>query len=402
MGQAAKQGRPALAPLRAAPAFDPQFEDQLDQMLMGAERQGWRHWVLAGSFVLWVVLPVALAAWYLFARAAPQFASHVGFVVRSEETQSPLSVLGGLADVAGSDTADADILYAFIQSQDILRRVAQQQDLAVAFLHSDDPVFSIGSDRRVEAFLRHWKRRVTVYLDTTSGMIEVRVLAYDAAAAQAIAAQIAQESAQLVNQLSEQARKDATRFAAAEAARAFDRLRSARQALLAFQGAQQIIDPRLDIRGHMSVLQSLQSRLANAQIDLALLQENPRPNDTKLAQALAEIEVLRAMIQQERDGLGQVGGADRYADVLAQYEALVIEREFAETAYLAAQAAHDAALAEAARQTRYLARYLGPTLAETAEYPKRGQWLGVIALVLLGSWGIGAVMFYAIRDRRGS
>ena len=72
MGQAAKQGRPALAPLRAAPAFDPQFEDQLDQMLMGAERRGWRHWALAGSFVLWVVLPVALAAWYLFARAAPR------------------------------------------------------------------------------------------------------------------------------------------------------------------------------------------------------------------------------------------------------------------------------------------------------------------------------------------
>lgn len=416
----ARQGAGAFAPLRAARdeavlegpvqneasplPFQPDFEDQLDQLLTPDKRaQGWalRHWALALSFGLWVLLPLVAASWYFYARAAPQFASHVGFVVRSDEATSPLSVLGGLADVAGSDAADADILRDFIQSQDMLRRIAAQQDLGQAFVREGDPLFSVGSDRRIEAYLRHWQRRVTVYHDTSSGLIEVRVLAFDPVISQAIAAQIFAESALLVNQLSQQARADATGLAQAEVARAFDRLRAARQALLAFQGRWQIIDPRADIRGHMGLMQSLQNKLAAAQIDLALLQQNARPNETKLAQAQAEITVLERMIQADRDGLGQAGQPDRYADLLAEYEALVIEREFAETTYLAAQAAHDAARAEAQRKARYLARYLGPTQAETAQYPKAGLWLAGVLAVLLGSWGICAVGLYALRDRRG-
>ncbi len=394
----------AFAPLAPAQGpdlgYDEDFDDRLDQMLSAAHRRGARHWGLMLSFAAWVVAPLVIAAWYFLAQAAPQYASHVGFVVRSEDMQSPLSMLGGLADLPGSEAADAAILNNFVQSQDILLRVAQVQDLSVAFNSEQDPVFSLGHDQRVEALLSHWKRRVTVYLDTQSGMIEVRVIAFDAAAARAIATQIFDESARLVNQLSQQAREDATRFSKAEAERAFDRLRKARQALLAFQARVQIIDPRADIRGQMAVLQSLQSKLVNARVDLALLQENQRPNASKLAQAMAEIAVLNQMVQQERDRLGQVGAEEGYADVLAEFEALSIEREFAETTYLAAQAAHDAALAEAQRKTRYLARYLGPTIAETAEYPKSGLWLLGLAAVLLGSWGICAVGFYAMRDRR--
>ena len=48
-----------------------------------------RHWGLAASFVLAVLLPLAASVWYLFARAADQYHSTTAFSVRSEEASAP-------------------------------------------------------------------------------------------------------------------------------------------------------------------------------------------------------------------------------------------------------------------------------------------------------------------------
>ena len=63
-------------------------------------------------------------------------------------------------------------------------------------------------------------------------------------------------------------------------------------------------------------------------------------------------------------------------------------------------AAYDAAMAEARRQTRYLAAHMQPTLAESARYPQRGVWLGVILGFIFLGWTIVVMIFYALKDRR--
>ena len=63
-------------------------------------------------------------------------------------------------------------------------------------------------------------------------------------------------------------------------------------------------------------------------------------------------------------------------------------------------AAHDAAQAEAQRQSRYLAAFVEPTLAERAEYPKRITLLATISLFLFVGWATTMLIFYSIRDRR--
>ena len=65
-----------------------------------------------------------------------------------------------------------------------------------------------------------------------------------------------------------------------------------------------------------------------------------------------------------------VAGED-YPTLLAEYEGLVVDREFAEESYRAALAALDGARANASRQSRYLATYVEPTYPETAEFPQR-------------------------------
>ncbi|WP_078600767.1 hypothetical protein [Thioclava sp. DLFJ4-1] len=76
------------------------------------------------------------------------------------------------------------------------------------------------------------------------------------------------------------------------------------------------------------------------------------------------------------------------------------EREFSERAYAATRASYDAAEAEARRKSRFLATFMAPTLAESAEYARRETLLALIAGSLVLLWAIGILVGYAIRDRR--
>ncbi|MBP9184609.1 MAG: capsule biosynthesis protein, partial [Fuscovulum sp.] len=89
-----------------------------------------------------------------------------------------------------------------------------------------------------------------------------------------------------------------------------------------------------------------------------------------------------------------------YADVVAEFEQLTVDREFAEASYQAARAAYDTAQAEARRQSRYLAAHVLPTLAESPRYPERGTLLAVLGGFLLMAWAIAVLIFYSVRDRR--
>lgn len=85
---------------------------------------------------------------------------------------------------------------------------------------------------------------------------------------------------------------------------------------------------------------------------------------------------------------------------MAEYEKLAADMEFAETAFRSAQATFDAAIAEAQRQSRYLAAHIEPKLAEASIAPNRPKLLASIFGILLLVWSIGLLIYYSIRDRR--
>ncbi|HHB80522.1 MAG TPA: hypothetical protein ENK83_02065, partial [Aliiroseovarius sp.] len=59
--------------------------------------------LLVLSFLVLVFAPTVVAGWYLWTRAADQYASNVGFSVRREEAASPLDFLsGGIPGISGS------------------------------------------------------------------------------------------------------------------------------------------------------------------------------------------------------------------------------------------------------------------------------------------------------------
>jgi capsular polysaccharide transport system permease protein len=359
---------------------------------------------LWGTWVLFVVAPLAFAACYLFFVAADQFASTVGFSVRKEQISSPIEMLGGVADFASSGSSDSDILYEFIQSQEMTRAIDARLGLVEIYSRPDgDPFFAYDENGTIEDLQDYWRRMVQVHYDSTTELIEVNAFAFRPEDAQAISQAIFDESARLVNELSSIAQQDTITFAKDEVDRAVERLKSAREAMTNFRSRTQILDPSADLQGQMGLLSTLEQQLAEALIAADMLRENARPADPRITQADLRVQVIEARIKDERRKLGVGGDAsvgDDYATLLAEYERLLVEREFAEQAYTAALATYDQALSEARRKSRYLAAYIKPTLAEASQYPQKDVLLAIVAFFLFGLWGIGALVYYSIRDRR--
>ena len=365
-----------------------------------------RHVLVLASFVLMVVLPTLVAAWFLWVRAADQYASNLGFSVRREETSSALELLGGITALSGSSSTDTDILYKFLQSQDLVRRIHTQLDLAAIWSHpaaANDFVFGYDTEGTIEDLLSHWKRMVKIYYDSASGLIDLRVLSFDPDDSRRIAEAIFAESTAMINELSAIAREDAIRYARADLESAVERLKTARQVITEYRNRTQIVDPTMDTQGQIGLVNTLQGQLAEAMIELDLLSETTRSTDPRIETANRRIRVIEARIAAERQkvGIGTASGnGEAFADLVGEYERLVVDREFAEQSYTASLAAYDAALAEARRQSRYLAAHIRPTLAERAEYPERFILLAVTGLFLFLIWSVVVLVAYSLRDRR--
>lgn len=365
-----------------------------------------RHHVLVISFLIGVVGPVMTAAFYLFTRAADQYASSVGFTARSEQASSAIDLLGGLTTLSTASSSDMDILDKFVRSESLVSALDRELNLRAIFSKPEsDPVFSLPGDASPEDLVAYWERMVKVQYDPGSGLMAIQVRAFDPVDARNIAQALLDQSSRMINNLSSIARDDTTRYAREELRMAEDRMRMARTALNSFRNRHRIVDPSADIQGQMGLLNSLQARLADAQIDLDRLGSTTNQHNPRMTQAKRQVEVIRNRIEKERQKFG-VGTAPRantraaYAALAGQYESLQVDLEFAEKTYVAALSSYDSAVSEARHQTRYLAVYQQPSPAQTALYPDRVTLLFIVALMLFGIWTVAVLIYYSFRDRR--
>lgn len=363
-----------------------------------------RHFGMMLSFVLLVVLPTVLAFGYLMLRAEDQYASTVAFSVRAEDQQSAIELLGGLGGLSSGSSSDTDILHEYIQSQQLVKKIDSYLDLRGLYAQpEDDIVFRFDPDGSIEDLLSYWNRMVQIFYDSGNGMIEIRVKAFSPEQAQGIAQAILDESTLLINELTEIARADTTKYARDELEKTQAALRDIRQLITEFRSRNNIIDPDMELGVQSGLLNALQQQYSDALIELDLLRETTRASDPRVSQAERKIQVIEDRIRDERRKFGTSGdgvAGQTFTAIVSEFERLSVDLQFAEEAYLAARSTYESKLAEAERQSRYLAAHIKPTLAETAEYPRRYFTTLLIFILSFLGWCVLCLIYYSVRDRR--
>lgn len=364
-----------------------------------------RHRGLLLSIVFFVISPIVVTATYMVFFAQPQYVSLSGFVVRQDDSASASMLAGGLSQVLGSTGAgNSDLLYEFIQSEAIVRRIQEDIDLIDHYSQTwpMDPLFSIPPDVEMETLVRFWRRMVRITHDKNSGVLMVEVRARSPAMARAVSLMVISQSEAMINTLNASARRNRIVNAQSDLDTSIDNLRKAREALVAFQARTQILDPQADLQGRMGVLINLQQQLAQTIVEYDLLLQTAEPADPRLRQLSRRKSVIEERILRERESFvaeNVTANNTDYPTLLAQYEGLRVDVIYAEEIYRTTLTVLTEARASAERQQLFVATFIEPSIPNVATHPRSILLIILTSFFAMMFWSVGALVYYSLRDR---
>lgn len=363
-------------------------------------RETWRRVPL--SLVVVVIIPTLIAAAYYLIFATPAYVSETRFVIRQASREQP-SPLGFALQGVGLSTnqTDAFSVHEYMKSRDAAADLQEKTNLSS--LLSRPGVDSLSR------FPRPWEspsadtlhqamgRFIKVSYDSTTGISTLRVKAFNPNDARRMATVLLDGGEQLVNQLNERANEGAVREASRDLAEAETRLTASQLSLTTFRNRERIIDPSRAAVESSDLVGGLMSEVATMRAERAQV-ARAAPQSPQLELLDGRISAYEAQIEAERAKIA--GTTQSLAPKLATYEALSLDREYAERSVAAARTTLDNAQIDARRQKLYLDRIVAPNLPTDPSEPKRLRRIFTIFLSLLVAYGVGWLVVAGIREHQ--
>ena len=347
------------------------------------------------SLLLLMVLPTCLTATYLYGFAADRFESEARFVLRmpgrSATSLTMPNAMQGQGVMRSND--DGYVVQDFLQSRDAMVWLEDHAELKAAVRRAPwDPFWRFpmlsGHDTE-EALFKYFQRIVSANFDTTTGVTTLLVQAFSPADAQRLASGLLGAAESLVNRMNERARRDAISIAQAEVDRLQQRTDAAQSELKAFRERERLVDPTHATLAVLETIAKLSQDAAQVGVQLAELSkassEAPQIVGLRLRRA-----ALEGQIGEEQRRLA--GNTQAIAPLIAEYERLSLEREFAERALVSAMTVLENAKVEALRQQVYLERVATPNRPDYRAYPWRFLWCLIAAAGGSMAWLIWRVI----------
>lgn len=355
---------------------------------------------LATKLGVFVVAPTVIAAAYLWGMATDSYESVTLFSIQAAESR-PSVAMESLIGMAGVSSNGRDTLAArdFVLSREMMNHLDKKVGLLKHYQAPNIDFFSRLSEgtSREESF-EYYQDRVRVTYDSNSSTLTLRVRAFSAEKSHEIAAAILAESEDKVNRLSEKARQDQIKLAKKEVESAEERLSASRQALVDLQQKHGQFSPEQTAAAAMTIRTELESKIAEAKAEYSALLSYMASTSPQVIAAKQRVSSLSAQAMNESARLVD-GSADKGLNKsLAEFERVLVEKEFATQAYQSALSSLELARADASRQHRYLAVVAEPSLPDEAMFPRRFLSLITTFVTSLVLFGVFSLSWSAIRE----
>ena len=359
---------------------------------------------LKKSLAFWIIgVPMLLAVFYYVFLAADRYVSEAKITVRQSGDSAAADVSGIALMMAGVGTGSREetlYLRDYIHSLDMLRHLDAKFKLREAYeSRKIDPLFRLYGDTSQEWFLRYYRNRVEVVFDDLTGLLSVRVQAFDPELARQVNAEILAQSERFVNEISHRLAREQMTFAEAEMLKARERLQKAKNSLIAFQNKYKVLDPLTQAQATATLTAQMESEIAHKEAELKTLVGYLQENAPQVALMRNQIAALKSQLDKERAKVASQNGG-RLNTLASEFHNLALEAGFAEDAYKAALTAMETTRIEASRKLKSLVVVETPARPEIAVYPQRLYNLVTLLVILVLVYGITRLVIATIQDHR--
>jgi capsular polysaccharide transport system permease protein len=371
------------------------------------------------SFIGCVVVPAFATAVYFAFMAADQPAAEARFAVHQAEMQSADS--SEQTDNSSNNTSSSNnmnnstagfsfsltgqnayIVTSYIRSRAIVDDLNGKMDLRDIFRRPEADFWArLKRNATVDELTDYWNSMVDTYIDAPSGIVTLRVRAFRPEDAVAVAKAVLELSEALVNRISDRARRDEMAMSEREVRRTYETTQAALTALHRFQDSSGIINPAQAGTEIGKLLQPLLSEKIRLESDLFVASRDLADSAPTVQALKNRIESVERQIAGLKGRLaGSESGKQTIAALLAKFEELDLQRQFAEKMYSLAQTDLDRARDRAARQNVYLTVFVPPSMPEESRYPRRVAFPILILLGLAIVWSVVVMTIAAVEDHR--
>jgi capsular polysaccharide transport system permease protein len=348
-----------------------------------------------------VVLPTIVAGWYFFEVATPMYATKSEFVIQQADGQ-PSGGLGGvLGGGALGGNQDSITVQSYLQSRESMMRL--EDDIGFREHFSQpwiDPLQRLDADASMEETYRHYVRHVKIGFDPTEGIVKMEVIAADPEVSAEFSRALITYAEEQVDNLSLRLREDQMKGATDSFREAEAKMEAAQSRVLELQEQLGILDPQSETASVMSQISAFETQLAEKQLQLQQLLDNPAPNAARVAGARGDIARLEDLIATLRAPLtvAELGGTS-LARVTAELRMAEVDLETRTLMMQESLQQLEAARIEANRQVRYLSTGVNPIPPDEPTYPRAFENTALAFLVFSGIYLMMSLTASILREQ---
>lgn len=239
--------------------------------------------------------------------------------------------------------------------------------------------------------------------DPTEGVINMEVIAPDPHLSEQFSLALIGYAEGQVDQMSARLRGDQMEGAAESYEDAERKVQDSQNRIQELQEQLGVLDPTAESSAVMGRISSLETQLAEKQLELGQLQSNPRPNQSRVQGVQGDISRLEQMIADTRTQLTEATG-NRASLAAITGQLRIAESDLATRQQLLATAATqmEAARVEANKQVRYLSLSVAPVPPDEPTYPKALQNTIVAFFIFAGIYLMMSLTASILREQVSS
>lgn len=362
--------------------------------------------LLARNVGLFVLLPTAVVAIYMYVFASDQYTAQAQFAVRGNVEPMEHASLGQFTSlIQKHNSQDGYIVRDYIQSQAMVEELEKSIHISRMYSRPEADFWArFDPSDPIERLTKYWRKQTSAEIDAISGVIRLNVRAFTPEDALTISREVVARAEVLINEISKRAQADMVSQAKSDATAAEERLRKAHLALQTFRNKWGLIDPIKSAEGMLTTLTLLRKEKIKLEGDLQVLRssnldERSRSIQTLAAQVAALDQQMKSL-QDELTSSGPADGQQNLTEALLAYEGLTVERTIAEKLEESAHVLYDRARISAAKQQIFLATFERPVLPTESLYPERGRTVFVMLFCFTVLWSSFTLVKAGIKDQR--
>ena len=364
-----------------------------------------RRWMKKRAFITALMLPTVLTFIYFLFVASPMYVSHASFAIRSADASSPsgMDIASMFLRTSGSTGNDTYIINDYIQSLDIAQDIDRELGIVAHYSSRDHDIISrLWNHPTQDELARYWRWAVVPQLNVDTGIVSLEVKAYTPEMAQLVTEAVLKRSEALVNAMNERARLDAVKLAREEVGRAEERVRNAQIAMRKFRDNHTMFDPKMTAEGLQSLVSSLEAEATTLRTQISEAKSYMNVDAPLLKSLNQRLAAVEKQLQEEKLRVaGQSSEPGNLNALVADYEDLTMEAEFAQKQLVSAMTSLEQSRIQQMAQSRYVVAYQQPTLPDESLYPRPFLFTFYVFAGMLLFLGIVSLVWASIREHAG-